>query len=780
MKLEIEGTPTVSTGVEEEISFEFANNAIAFDAFSSKLYTDKARAIIRELACNAADAHVAAGTDDKPFEIHLPTNHEPHFSINDYGTGLSHEDMKALFALYFGSNKRNDNRFIGALGLGSKSPFAYIDNSGSYSIISRHQGTTRMYVASKTNGKPKLEKVGEMQTPAAPNGIEIKFAIQTRDIWEWENKAKLALEFFDPMPVVNIENFQPSKQNYILKTDKWALRTEAKTTWGYGVRAVMGKVQYAVGDIDVSRVNSTQQKVLGMPIDLFFPLGELDFAISREALEMKPRTVANILKAVDDVYEEFIDTVKAKIDACEHTWEARLMLYSLINSASNTYGSSHFGGLINEALNKGRLYGQYKNFEFTEHRPKLDEIVYENIAVMKFTRIGGNKRARKEPMFTLGAGAFAADSIIDYRGKAKLDKTWAKQYQHEIEADPTVHFVINDSKVPGDKYVHYFLQQADTNKKIVYLINRRSKNSTREQVLRDGERLLDSLGSPQFEFLSALQAKYGSFVDPAPGTDGARQKRVRREVVTLQDPGSKYRYTAVGWMKAWRKPESIPVGTKYYVALDRLVATDTKFNDAWEFHTFVNNVRASGKFGIGAGHPIYGIKRNSKLLKNNDDGEWVELMSYVFAAVKKIMTPKKTMALSLNLKPFDDSLYHDFLVEIAEKADEGNPALAQDSPIQSFALALAEAEATKDANWQTFQKVLALAENRGKYTPGTVANFNSQWKQVKALYPLLTVISGFWERPTTGRVKEPVLEYIRMVDEARVRETLANAAASNS
>lgn len=773
MKLGTPGTPTVTTGVQEESDFAFANNAVAFDAFSSKLYTDKARAIIRELSCNAYDAHVAAGVPDKPFDIHLPTPHEPWFSINDFGTGLNHDDMKALFSLYFGSNKRDSDKFIGALGLGSKSPFCYDGNGGSFSVVSRHQGITRCYVASKTNGRPKLERMGdEMETPDAPNGIEIKFAVDTKDIWEFENKAKLALEFFNPLPSVNLEKFEVAKQTYVLRAAKWALRSEAKTTWGHGVRAIMGKVQYSVGDIDISRASYTQQKVLSMPIDLFFEIGELDFAISREALEMKTRTVAAILKAVDNVYEEFIETVKAKIEACEHVWEARIMLYNLINSTSTAgYGGGSMGGLINEALNSGKLFGKYKNFTFGMRMPQVNELLTEHATFTKFSR-NGRSSARANKNKCLGAGTgMAPDQVRDSRAKAKKDATVEAVWKFNIDVQPDIHFVINDTKVPGDKYVHYYIQNASDNGgvKTAYVIHRRVKESTPAQVVADAKKQLASIGNPPFVLMSELQKRYGIFVDPAAGS--VPRSRERREIVTLQDPGSRYRYTTVGWTKAWAKaPEALPQGKKFYVAIDKLVATDAKFNDAWEFHNFVGVVRASGKFGLDGDTPVYGLKRGCKQIKNND-GEWVELMTHVFGRVKRIMTPQKTAQLSLYLKSFDESMYHDLLKWVAKELP-----LSADSPVQSFALALAEADAHDEKNWKAFQTVLNLAQQRGKYVPGTPTDFNRQWQAVKQMYPLLMVVAGFNRSTQNGAVRESVIEYIRMMDRKMADEAQAKQA----
>src|SRR5208282_3082230 len=99
-------------------------------------------------SCNAWDAHVMAGKGDLSFEIHLPTDFEPVFRITDYGTGLSHEDVMNLYCTYFATNKNDSNDVVGAMGLGSESPFCYTqsqDDSQGFTVVSRFQGVKRIY-----------------------------------------------------------------------------------------------------------------------------------------------------------------------------------------------------------------------------------------------------------------------------------------------------------------------------------------------------------------------------------------------------------------------------------------------------------------------------------------------------------------------------------------------------------------------------------------------------------------------------------------------------------
>ena len=134
----------IMSNVGEIGEFRIRNSAKAFNILSSGLYANKIRAIIRELSCNAIDSHVAAGRIETPFDVHLPNQLEPWFAIRDYGTGLSHEQVTNIYTTYFESTKTDSNAFIGALGLGSKSPFSYTDN---FTVTAVKDGRKGIYTA---------------------------------------------------------------------------------------------------------------------------------------------------------------------------------------------------------------------------------------------------------------------------------------------------------------------------------------------------------------------------------------------------------------------------------------------------------------------------------------------------------------------------------------------------------------------------------------------------------------------------------------------------------
>ena len=80
---------TKVNNIERSADFEQSNYTIeatakAFSILADQLYSNKVRAVISELSTNAYDSHVDAGNGSKPFEVHLPSNMEPTFSVRDY------------------------------------------------------------------------------------------------------------------------------------------------------------------------------------------------------------------------------------------------------------------------------------------------------------------------------------------------------------------------------------------------------------------------------------------------------------------------------------------------------------------------------------------------------------------------------------------------------------------------------------------------------------------------------------------------------------------------
>lgn len=159
----------------------------SFQILSKGLYSDEISAPIRELATNAYDSHIAAGTENIPFEVHLPSVIEPWFSVRDFGVGMTEDEVKRIYSTYFESTKTESNDYVGCLGLGSKTPFCYTDT---FSVISYQDGKKLVYTCYLENGYPKRAKLAEEDTDE-PNGMHVQFAVDENDCYKFRYKAEL-------------------------------------------------------------------------------------------------------------------------------------------------------------------------------------------------------------------------------------------------------------------------------------------------------------------------------------------------------------------------------------------------------------------------------------------------------------------------------------------------------------------------------------------------------------------------------------------------------------
>ncbi len=279
------------------------NSAKAFDILSSGLYSNKAKAIVRELACNAADAHVSAGTENVAFTVHLPNEFEPYFSIRDFGTGLSRDDFENKYAVFFLSDKTDSDKYTGCMGLGSKSPLAYTDN---FTVTSYYNGTQYSYVWYKdADGIPAWALAGEQETDE-PNGLEVQFSVLFKDFDDFYKETENVLRYFQAPFTVTGHKIDPEIKNILFEGDDWKIIKEGKF-------AVMGNVAYPIDN--TWKLSGGAWKALSYKgVVLYFDIGELDITASRESLDYTPKTISAIQHACDENYSTVLslwsDTIK--------------------------------------------------------------------------------------------------------------------------------------------------------------------------------------------------------------------------------------------------------------------------------------------------------------------------------------------------------------------------------------------------------------------------------------------------------------------------------------
>lgn len=310
--------------IGEESAFHIATTATAFEILSSKIYKYPERAVLREYACNAFDAHVYVNKKSVPFEIHLPTQFEPFLSIRDFGPGLDKTGIVELFTTYFNSNKIQSNDFIGAMGLGSKSAFTVCDN---FTATSWYDGVKFQYALYlNEDRKPAYSLISENQTTES-NGLEVKIPVKSGDIHKYEQEALQLFKYWDLMPTFIGKKPHITKDTPNLKGKNW-YTTERYTSHaraGIYSKVLMGHVSYPFDILQLKNVGDTAKKLFNCGLIIRLPIGSVQVAASREELNYHKQTIQRLEHELAVIEQEYADTVQKQIDQAAHYYDACLL-----------------------------------------------------------------------------------------------------------------------------------------------------------------------------------------------------------------------------------------------------------------------------------------------------------------------------------------------------------------------------------------------------------------------------------------------------------------------
>jgi hypothetical protein len=181
--------------------FGIRASAKAFMLLSSGLYKNPIRAIVREICTNAIDAHVAAGYATRPFEVDLPTEYASTFAVRDYGLGLSEEDIRDTYTIYFESTRAESQDATGGLGLGCKSPFGYTNQ---FSVTSYYGGVEYIYSMFTVDHEPQYKLISATPSPE-PSGVRVIVPVKSGDRNAFLREASSVLPVLMTQPIVNGE-----------------------------------------------------------------------------------------------------------------------------------------------------------------------------------------------------------------------------------------------------------------------------------------------------------------------------------------------------------------------------------------------------------------------------------------------------------------------------------------------------------------------------------------------------------------------------------------------
>ena len=333
------------TGIQHDGAFKMNFDAKMAKILSDGLYSNKIEAICRELGCNAIDSHVEAGVPDLPIEVHLPNTLEPWFHVQDFGVGLDHEQVLDIYTVYGASTKTLTNDAIGQLGLGSKSPFSYCD---AFDVTARKNGMERQYSMYKNEqGMPCCALLLERPTTER-NGVQIKIPVQSKDFGNFAESARNVYRWFAVKPVITGRSeFKISPIEYEYTGADWSIAATISRAYGSRVKcwALMGPVAYPIAAENLPNLDAQERKMMDLPLVLKFGIGDLEVAVSREALSYDPRTCAALKTAIAKSMTELGKQISDKFAHAKTLWEAHQLHHEIFNSCDyryelrNVYGS---------------------------------------------------------------------------------------------------------------------------------------------------------------------------------------------------------------------------------------------------------------------------------------------------------------------------------------------------------------------------------------------------------------------------------------------------------
>lgn len=334
------------TNAELHGNFRVANNSAMQKILSDSLYQDKVQSVIREISCNALDAHIQAGILDKPISVTIPTNLEPVFAVRDFGYGLSLEELQELYTVYGVSTKRSSDDAVGAFGLGSKSPFSY---TKMWNVISRHNGM-KYVICNSINAKGSFcYDVLHQEECDEPSGLEVRFDVDKNDIGDFKNKAAAVFRFFPTRPQTNV-NLDIRDVVYEHKTDDYGILTY--DNYQRNSYVICGPVCYP---LDYVHFNGRAKTILqNCSIHVFANIGDVGINPGRESLSYDKFTIAKITEVLERCYLDIEELAQRNAAACKTLWEARLFTKKYFN------GNNYLGRILNNQI---KFNGKQVTFE---------------------------------------------------------------------------------------------------------------------------------------------------------------------------------------------------------------------------------------------------------------------------------------------------------------------------------------------------------------------------------------------------------------------------------
>ena len=315
-----------------------------------KIYTDKILATIRETITNAIDAHIKHGVTE-PVKTGLRINQHGkiEFFVRDFARGLSDDELRNIFGMYFRSTKSGSNDFIGGFGLGAKAPSCYNDT---FYVESNFEGTKTLYMftlGANERGSSTVQILNIASEPTTESGLEVYIEVKSHyDSQTFENKIRnFVIVCNAPIEFTSFNNdvvFIPQVPKYTISKGRFNFKFYnlpyhfIPSPSSNNVTLSMGNVVY--GTMDCSEFIRPTIDDLNIVVDI--PIGVMSLPISREAFEEN--------SANNRIKDEIRETLKSILDEDAAPFLNKTLVELINEKDSSSFTGNYF------IHSKGKLY----------------------------------------------------------------------------------------------------------------------------------------------------------------------------------------------------------------------------------------------------------------------------------------------------------------------------------------------------------------------------------------------------------------------------------------
>jgi Histidine kinase-, DNA gyrase B-, and HSP90-like ATPase len=435
-----EGYETVSMGIDD-----MGLDALMFNL--SAMYSEHWKAITREYTANALDSHVKAG-QSRPIEVTFPKYGDLFLTVEDFGVGLSRDEIKNVYSRYGASTKRKSNAQIGAFGLGSKSALAAVDR---FDLVSVKDGMKTVAFVEKhpSTGVGQFYFVSEEPT-SDPSGVKVVIPAHPRDFgfsphdfflgWKPES-IKLTVDgSVIPLDSVYNENKYIPIETGPEQVIAWIKRDAPKSASSTGnIYAFIGPIRYSLTENECRGLHGyALLKDYFREVFVNLPIGSVDLVPSREELRYTPRTRATLAEVFAAAVEALGATIQAEIEAIPDRLQAASAVVAQRTGRAPNKDFMYRGSVVPHtiALSEGKwgsLQGvsgkSKKTIDMTmKHGLPLTSWAADNFTIVKVDSLFQVERISKDYKdYFGGLSGYGSQPRVLFTTERRTSDVWIKE-----------------------------------------------------------------------------------------------------------------------------------------------------------------------------------------------------------------------------------------------------------------------------------------------------------------------------------------------------------------